>query len=667
MLLLVTSSLGRASCISLHPQAQAPDNDLNVNQDSHMGYRYAALPLAARGFFVVSALNVAAVSSWNQAYTLLNDDNDLGGEAGWARNGLAHLELLGRLNEGVQLGNVGEGEDLTGKLDMQNIGLMGHSRGGQSVRIMQEALRTGEGNVTGGPLPCANTALPIDQQVPLTFCEDKGPMTSAYPNIPAYHVAAVIEIAPVDFQTYFSPDNYITPVDTPWLVLIPMCDNDVNALSGRCPFDRAVQRASQTGSLPKSMMAIFQIDGTSHDTYNSHWQEQDYAVCHSANNVLQSVISGRNFEGPLGTHLGLDDPRLVASAVLANWFAAFVGQGADTKYSQLFDPAFALPYIVGLTAVTENHIKRELVHGSDMHPGGKLFAFNLLRPIQSSPGTLLFDGDSPFMRAQAPFGTPCVQRTLQLEWNSCIGKQKIAASGDEFDGTCGSARTPDLTITDDLVCAPGFVRSNRGYCTPSLVRGPSTQFDNLGEDPSVSFTFPDVDVSPFTYLTFSIAREYSELNPVDINYQGNLEPGTDFLLTAQLDDGDGPCVHLKSYLYGNAGVLDGPDANILTASMTYDSATYDGSPAVSFVNGTIIISTDFAQSFPLFDELGAPRVHPRASSENPLHLVYYPAMKAVRIPLEDLGISSHAKGLKLVLAGGGSVSGAILLGPLGFI
>jgi len=121
-------------------------------------------------------------------------------------------------------------------------------------------------------------------------------MTSAYPNIPAYHVAAVIEIAPVDFQTYFryakafddlhetpcfkppclmrfvgakvpkrvgvcavfSPDNYITPVDTPWLVLIPMCDNDVNALSGRCPFDRAVQRASQTGSLPKSMMAIFQ-------------------------------------------------------------------------------------------------------------------------------------------------------------------------------------------------------------------------------------------------------------------------------------------------------------------------------------------------------------------------------------------------------------------------
>jgi len=285
MLLLVTSSLGRASCISLHPQAQAPDNDLNVNQDSHMGYRYAALPLAARGFFVVSALNVAAVSSWNQAYTLLNDDNDLGGEAGWARNGLAHLELLGRLNEGVQLGNVGEGEDLTGKLDMQNIGLMGHSRGGQSVRIMQEALRTGEGNVTGGPLPCANTALPIDQQVPLTFCEDKGPMTSAYPNIPAYHVAAVIEIAPVDFQTYFSPDNYITPVDTPWLVLIPMCDNDVNALSGRCPFDRAVQRASQTGSLPKSMMAIFQIDGTSHDTYNSHWQEQDYAVCHSANNV----------------------------------------------------------------------------------------------------------------------------------------------------------------------------------------------------------------------------------------------------------------------------------------------------------------------------------------------------------------------------------------------
>jgi len=226
MLLLVTSSLGRASCISLHPQAQAPDNDLNVNQDSHMGYRYAALPLAARGFFVVSALNVAAVSSWNQAYTLLNDDNDLGGEAGWARNGLAHLELLGRLNEGVQLGNVGEGEDLTGKLDMQNIGLMGHSRGGQSVRIMQEALRTGEGNVTGGPLPCANTALPIDQQVPLTFCEDKGAHVHArmcayacaytQKDILRMHTRASLRFRSVlwAFQTLFTPS--LLPLVPPW-------------------------------------------------------------------------------------------------------------------------------------------------------------------------------------------------------------------------------------------------------------------------------------------------------------------------------------------------------------------------------------------------------------------------------------------------------------------
>ena len=63
--------------------------------------------------------------------------------------GIAHLELLAYWNAHGNADVPSLAADLTGKLDMGSVGLVGHSRGGMAVRQMQKTLETKDGTFVG--------------------------------------------------------------------------------------------------------------------------------------------------------------------------------------------------------------------------------------------------------------------------------------------------------------------------------------------------------------------------------------------------------------------------------------------------------------------------------------------------------------------------------------
>jgi hypothetical protein len=131
-----------------------------VYMTPHKGYRYIGETLAKRGYFVISMAGAKGITSSGPSFnsgqpvkgdycTINCDQGDRGGYLAWARMGLATLELLQFWNkEGGSLKHLSV--DLQGQLDMSEVGLMGHSRGGAAVAIMHDTLHTNNGSMAGG-------------------------------------------------------------------------------------------------------------------------------------------------------------------------------------------------------------------------------------------------------------------------------------------------------------------------------------------------------------------------------------------------------------------------------------------------------------------------------------------------------------------------------------
>lgn len=89
---------------------------------SHEGYSAAAEALASQGYVAVS-LSANAITSYESIGVRVDADRARGHLI------LAHLDLLSEANKG----NHPELSLLEGCLDLNNVGLMGHSRGGSGV------------------------------------------------------------------------------------------------------------------------------------------------------------------------------------------------------------------------------------------------------------------------------------------------------------------------------------------------------------------------------------------------------------------------------------------------------------------------------------------------------------------------------------------------------
>lgn len=177
---------------------------------SYQGYDYISEVLASWGYVVISI-------SANGINAPDNNCRDFGLDR---RGELIHYHL-DRWREFNTKGGEPFGDRFVGKLDLNNVGLMGHLRGGGGI------------------------ASAYRQNL-----ERKDP----------YGFNALLPLAPVNFQRP-------RIVDTPLFVILPYCDGDVSDLQGALYYDDA--RYERPGD-PAAKQYILEMGGN-HNYYNTVW------------------------------------------------------------------------------------------------------------------------------------------------------------------------------------------------------------------------------------------------------------------------------------------------------------------------------------------------------------------------------------------------------------
>jgi hypothetical protein len=275
---------------------------------NHMGYGYVAERLASWGYVVVSINANRGITAGSSA----PGDNGLNLARG--RLILRHLQLLAQWNAQAGSTPASLGADLAGKLDFDNIGMMGHSRGGEGVRAAYVQYSD-----PGSPWP-SKIGTPVN-------------------------VKAIFEIGPVDGQT----SRTLDALGTAWNVVLPMCDGDVSNLQGMRPFDRMLNASGEPRPNPKGMFAVW---GANHNYFNTEWQESDSTGCHGGNQTPLfelSGVSGSTKQQAAGMH------------ALMGFFRAHVGATTEPAFNNNYDTRFAVPD--SLAAITR--IERVYADGID--------------------------------------------------------------------------------------------------------------------------------------------------------------------------------------------------------------------------------------------------------------------------------------------------------------
>jgi dienelactone hydrolase len=204
---------------------------------SDPGYEYLGELLASRGFILASV-----------------DENFINGNLRGESDGRAWL-LLKHL-ENWRRWNDSSAGPFSHKVDMNNIGIMGHSRGGEAVVIAAAFNRLSH--------------YPDDANIKFNF---------------NFNIKSVFAIAPVDGQ--YKPAGQWTPVDNVnYMVIHGSHDGDVSSFSGL----RAFQRIRFTDGKPW-FKAAWYVYRANHGQWNSVWGNKDNGPRSGRTLDLRGLIS----------------------------------------------------------------------------------------------------------------------------------------------------------------------------------------------------------------------------------------------------------------------------------------------------------------------------------------------------------------------------------------
>lgn len=204
------------SCYKDYPTNEVwpcPDDYLTLN--NYQGYDAPAEALASHGYVVISissnGINIAA-NAFNRVDSDFLPESTLRGKLV-----LDHLDLLAKANAG----EVKELISLQGQLDLQRVGLMGHSRGGEGVAraVLMNAVRSNPYGIEA-ILPLAATSPLYDLAIP--------------------HI--------------------------PMATILPFCDGDVTELEGQKYVDLS-RHAFDDDVLRSSVLMM----GANHNYFNTTW------------------------------------------------------------------------------------------------------------------------------------------------------------------------------------------------------------------------------------------------------------------------------------------------------------------------------------------------------------------------------------------------------------
>lgn len=247
---------------------------------NHLGYQYLATRLASWGYAVIAINANRGITCGDPVV------GDLGLNLMRGRLVLRHIQELANWDSnGGSLAHMGL--DLTDRLDLSQVGLLGHSRGGEGMRAAY--------NLYSDPQSPWRQAI----GTPVNF-------------------RGLFEIAPVDGQTA----KVLDANGIHWAVLLPACDGDVTNLAGIGPYDRMLEHPSQATLESKS---VFYVWGANHNFYNSEWQQSDAQGCFRHQPLFPQVG-------------GSPQQRQTALASVMAFFLAHVGSQASPQMAQTLDP-----------------------------------------------------------------------------------------------------------------------------------------------------------------------------------------------------------------------------------------------------------------------------------------------------------------------------------------
>ena len=196
---------------------------------SDPGYEYLGELLASKGIIMVSVDENFINSGWTDFIgDGLSEENDA---RGWLL--LEHLKYWEKWNNT-------EGSLFNGKVDMENLAVMGHSRGGEAAAV------AGFFNK-------------------LPFYPDDAKQVFDFD----FNIKAVVSIAPVDGQ--YKPGNVSTPLkDVNYLVIHGANDGDVQSFAGLRQYERL--EFSDSTDYFKSAVYVY---GANHGQFNTTWGNRD--------------------------------------------------------------------------------------------------------------------------------------------------------------------------------------------------------------------------------------------------------------------------------------------------------------------------------------------------------------------------------------------------------
>ncbi|HEX4918763.1 MAG TPA: hypothetical protein VFV43_12755 [Limnobacter sp.] len=273
---LGTEFLSSGECELEIPGAVGAPVQVLKSVDSYKGYDYMAQNLAAQGYVVIS-INANDVN-----------DKDLAGNAGANERSqliLHHLDILREINRTGFYSRLSEPyllSNLRGKINLDSIGLMGHSRGGQGV----------------------TQVLAVNKNRPATFEVGGNIYQPGDAFIAPHHIKAIFALAPTNF-------DYIAAPDVNFAVLLPYCDGDVSNLQGAFMYDKS-RYIEQTIQTPKFQVVTM---GANHNFYNTVWSGDDYS---NADSHCDLGREGNGRDLPL-------DQRRHGEFLMSSFFRLFLG------------------------------------------------------------------------------------------------------------------------------------------------------------------------------------------------------------------------------------------------------------------------------------------------------------------------------------------------------
>jgi hypothetical protein len=257
-----------------------------VDVESWLGYQASADVLASQGYAVVSI----SANAINALDGTLSDDN---GAVARAQLILDHLALLEQANTGTA---PGLSPALAGRLDLDHVGLMGHSRGGDGA--VRAAL--------------------LNAELPDPF-----------------GIEAVLPLAPTDFGRMTLPD-------VPMAVVLPYCDGDVSNLQGQHFFDDS--RLAYGDDVLRSSVLVM---GTNHNFFNTTWTPSKYAFSASDDWAAQDrqQLDPDCGYGTAPARLSDDEQYDVGTAYLSGFFR--LTMGGEQQFLPMFDGSDEVPASAG--------------------------------------------------------------------------------------------------------------------------------------------------------------------------------------------------------------------------------------------------------------------------------------------------------------------------------